>query len=64
MSCHNEIQIVQGLVGYGFSGNKAFVSKSHTHIGNGCTLQPSKKIEILDWILMSVKLLFQIIFIN
>ena len=48
MSCHYEVQIVKGLVGYGFTGNKAFVSKSHTHIGNGCILQPSKKIEILD----------------
>ena len=48
MSFKNEIEVVGTLAGWGFTGNKAIVSKSHTHIGNGCSLNPSKKIEILD----------------
>ena len=48
MSCKNEIQVVGTFTGYGFGGNKAIVSKSHTQLGNGCVIQPSKKIEILE----------------
>lgn len=48
MSFNNEIQVVGTLTGWGFSGNKAFVSKSLTHLGNGCSLQSSKNIELLD----------------
>ena len=48
MSFNNEIQVVETLVGYGFSGNKVFVSKSHTHLGNGCILKSSNKIELID----------------
>ena len=48
MSCNTEIKVVDTLTGWGFSGNKAFVSKSHTQLGNGCVLQPSKKIELID----------------
>ena len=48
MSCKNEIQVVGTFTGYGFGGNKAIVSKSHTQLGNGCVIQPTKKIEILE----------------
>ena len=48
MSFNTEIKIVGTLTGWGFSGNKAIVSKSHTTLGNGCVLQPDNKIEILN----------------
>lgn len=48
VSFNKEIQVVGTMTGWGFTGNKAIVSKSHTNLGNGCVLQPSKKIEILD----------------
>ena len=48
MSFNNEIHVVGTYTGYGFGGNKAIVSKSHTQLGNGCTIQQSKKIEILE----------------
>ena len=48
MSFNTEIKIVGTLTGWGFSGNKAIVSNSHTTLGNGCVLQPNNKIEILN----------------
>ena len=48
MSFNNEIQVVGAFTGWGFGGNKAIVSKSHTQLGNGCVLQPTKKIELLE----------------
>ena len=48
MSFNTEIKVVDTQSGWGFSGNKAIVSRSHTHLGNGCVLQPSKKIEVLE----------------
>ena len=48
MSFNNEIQVVGTFTGYGFGGNKAIVSKSHTQLGNGCVFQQTKKIELLE----------------
>ena len=48
MSFNTEIKIVGTLTGWGFSGNKAIVSNSHTTLGNGCVLQSNNKIEILN----------------
>ena len=48
VSFNKEIQVVGTLTGWGFTGNKAIVSKSHTHLGNGCALQPATNIELLD----------------
>ena len=48
MSFKKEIKVVDTLQGWGFGGMKAFVSKSHTQLGNGCVLQPSKRIEVID----------------
>ena len=48
MSFNPEIKVVDTQVGYGFGGNKAIVSGSNTHLGNGCVMQPTKKIEIIQ----------------
>lgn len=48
MSFNTEIKVVDTNKGWGFSGNKAIVSKSHTHLGNGCVLNPTNKIEVID----------------
>ena len=48
MSFNKEVKIVGTQTGWDFAGNKAIVSKSHTHPGNGCILESTNKIELIS----------------